>query len=100
MSSYLHGKILGERTSTSGLSTSQLAFKPDTIFNLALVWTLIFLCLHRGLHGAGRLLVVLAALPLALYLMVSFRFIESFGAGVERLFEATDKPFLLDGTVS
>lgn len=69
-------------------------------FNMALVWTIVFLALARGLHSAGRLLVILGALPLVLYMMVSFRFIESFGNGVEKLFQPTDKPFLLDANVS
>ncbi|KAI1287031.1 Sodium-dependent proline transporter [Halotydeus destructor] len=94
VSSYLHGKILSKHS----VHTQDGAMKLDTVFNLVIVWTIVFLSLYKGLHGAGRQLVVFGALPVAVYLMVSFRFIESFGRGIDKLFEATEKPFLLDGT--
>ena len=98
MSSYLHSKAL-DRKGDHIKTSLESGIKPDLILNLGIVWCLIFLCLYQGLHRAGRLIVLSAALPLLLFTITSFRFIESYGNGIDRILTFSDKPFFLDSLV-
>ncbi|RWS10517.1 sodium-dependent proline transporter-like protein [Dinothrombium tinctorium] len=101
VSAYFHTQALKQSTnnnSTLNTLSSQVdnSNKINIAFNLALIWSIIFIVLSRGLNNAGKIFITITVIAVVFFSMVSFRFIEQFGKGIEILFTSNEKPFLTD----
>ncbi|XP_076365131.1 sodium-dependent transporter bedraggled-like [Tachypleus tridentatus] len=94
VSSYFHGIVLDRRSDSNDMDS----FRFELVFNLAIVWLIIFLVLSRGNRFYGKLVYALTLVPVGLLFLVAVKVMEQWGSGIATLFDVPWKTTLADPT--
>uniref|UniRef100_T1IY39 Transporter n=1 Tax=Strigamia maritima TaxID=126957 RepID=T1IY39_STRMM len=79
---YFHGRVL-QRSNLHPVPSTFGELKFENVFNLAVVWMLIFICLSKGLKSYGKVVFVFAFFPLIGILLVSVELLRQAENGTE-----------------